>query len=233
MGTLTFHRGRCAAATWTVPTSCGSTSTRSPGRRSPTRCGWPAPRASCWRNSGCVATRRPRATAASTSSCGSTTLEFLDVRHTAIGFGRELARRDSASRSTGGRRSGASGSSSTSTRTPRPHHRLGVLLSADPRRAGSRPADVEELAEVTDPREFNVHRPRATGGLGDAWASIDERRTPSSRCSRSTRTPAARCRSRRTTRRCPASRRGAAQQEGRGALGRRRQLDRARVIAGR
>ena len=45
--------------------------------------------------------------------------EFVDVRHAAIGFGRELERATTGSPPAGGRRSAASGSSSTTTRTAR------------------------------------------------------------------------------------------------------------------
>ena len=44
-------------------------------------------------------------------------VEFTDIRHAAIGFGRELEKRDAGVTTSGGRRSVASGSSSTSTRT--------------------------------------------------------------------------------------------------------------------
>ena len=60
-----------ATPTSTIPTSCGSTSTRSRARTSPTRCGSRARRASCSASSATPASRRPRAAAASTSTCGS------------------------------------------------------------------------------------------------------------------------------------------------------------------
>ena len=64
-------RGRCAATTSTTPTSCASTSTRSRAPTSPTRCGWPARRASSSASSATPASRRPPAAAASTSTSGS------------------------------------------------------------------------------------------------------------------------------------------------------------------
>lgn len=41
MGALTFHPGRCAAPTWTIPTNSASISIRSRARRSPTPSGSP------------------------------------------------------------------------------------------------------------------------------------------------------------------------------------------------
>ena len=88
-------RGRCGATTSTSPTSCASTSTPSPAPPSATQCAWPASRRSCWRSSGWVGYPK-------TSGNRGVHIyvrieprwEFADLRHAAIGFGRELARRD-------------------------------------------------------------------------------------------------------------------------------------------
>ena len=67
----TSTRGRRAAPTSTIPTSCGSTSTRRPAS-SGTPCAarrWSC--ATCSPSTGCAATRRRRARRASTSTCGS------------------------------------------------------------------------------------------------------------------------------------------------------------------
>ena len=66
-----FIRGRFAATTSTIRTSCASTSTRSRARTSPTPCASPPRRACCWTSSATPASRRPRAAAASTSTSGS------------------------------------------------------------------------------------------------------------------------------------------------------------------
>ena len=63
--------GRCGARTPTIRTSCASTSTRSRAPTSTTPCAWPPRRACCWATSATSASRRPRAGAASTSTCGS------------------------------------------------------------------------------------------------------------------------------------------------------------------
>ena len=182
-------------------------------RRSPTRCGWPASRASCWRSSGCAATPK-------TSGNRGIHIfvrieprwEFLDVRHAAIGFGRELARRDSGVTVDWWKEErGRADLRRLQPELPRPHHRLGVLAAADRRRARLHAADVGGAGRGHRPARVQpLHRPRAAGGLGRRVG--DHRRhgvLPSSRCSRSTTScRAARCRSRRTTRRCPASRRG-------------------------
>ena len=59
------------ATTSTIPTSCASTSTRSPAPTSTTPCASPPRRACCSTSSATPASRRPRAAAASTSTCGS------------------------------------------------------------------------------------------------------------------------------------------------------------------
>lgn len=50
-GTLTFHPGRCAATTSTVPTNSASTSTRSPAPTTTTRSAPPMNCAPCWTSS--------------------------------------------------------------------------------------------------------------------------------------------------------------------------------------
>ena len=86
--------GPYAATTSTTPTSSGSTSTRSPAPPSPTRSAWPASRRSCsrsWAWSAPEDQRQPRRPHLRADQAGG---EFVDVRHAAIGFGRELAKRD-------------------------------------------------------------------------------------------------------------------------------------------
>ena len=69
--------------------------------------------------------------------------EFVDVRHAAIGFGRELERarrrRDDGLVEGGARGADLRG---LQPELPRPHHRLGVLAAPDPRRAGLDADDV-------------------------------------------------------------------------------------------
>ena len=131
-------RGRCAAPTSTTPTSCASTSTPSPAPTSPTPPGSRWPRGTCSPTSGSSASRRPAATGASTSTCGiEPRWDFVDVRHAAIAFGRELERRtdrgDDRVVEGGARREHLR---RLQPEQPRPHHRERLLAAADPGRAG-------------------------------------------------------------------------------------------------
>ena len=165
--------GRYAAPTSTAPTSCGSTSTPSRARPSPTRCGWPASRASCSRSSASPATRRPPATAASTSSCGSgRDWEFADVRHAAIGFGRELEKRDDGVttawwKEERGERIFVDFNQNCRDRTIASAYSLRPIPGAPV----STPMTWDELAGVTDPQGVQpLHRARAARRRGDPWA---------------------------------------------------------------
>ena len=115
-----FIRGRFAATTSTIRTSCASTWTRSRARTSPTPCASPLRHACSWTSLATQVSRRPREAEVSTSTSGSS----------AAGRSRTFATPRSPSgvsssgvyqarsRPSGGRRSAASASSSTTTRTP-------------------------------------------------------------------------------------------------------------------
>ena len=138
--------------------------------------------------------------------------EFLDVRHAAIGFGRELARRDSGVtvdwwKEERGSRIFVDFNQNCRDRTIASAYSLRPLPGAPV----STPLTWEELARTTDPaRAEPLHRAAPTGRrTATPGPGSTRRRTRSSRCSRCTTScPAGRCRSRPTTRRCPASRRG-------------------------
>ena len=182
-------RGPYAAATSTAPTSCASTSTRSRARRSPTRCGSPASRASCSRSSGCAGYPK------TSGNRGVHVFvrieprwEFVDVRHAAIGFGRELARRDEGVtmnwwKEERGERIFVDFNQNCRDRTIASAYSLRPIPGAPV----STPLTWEELADVTDPREFNLFTvPERLAATATRGRRSTTRRTPSSRCSRST-----------------------------------------------
>ena len=119
-GASSSTRIRCARRTSIIPTSCGSTSTRCPASSGRSSWPWPASCARPWPTSGWSAGRRPRARAASTSTCGSTAAG----RSGRCGAppspwpARWSGGRRRSRPASGGRRS-ATASSSTTTRTPR------------------------------------------------------------------------------------------------------------------
>ena len=220
--------GRYVVPTSTTPTSCASTSTRSRARRSPTRSGSPGWPASCSRSSASSATRRRPATGACTSSCGSS--------------------RSGSSPTCGTPRSGSAASwPAATTASPmswwkeergerifvdfNQNNRDRTIASAYslrplPGAPVSTPMTWDELAGVTDPRGVQpVHGPRPDAGRRPVGERSTTRRTPSSRCSTlweelpggETELPAGLPQD---ARRAAA---GAAEQEGRRALGRRRQ----------
>jgi DNA ligase D-like protein (predicted polymerase) len=102
--------------------------------------------------------------------------EFLDVRHAAIGFGRELARRDSGVtvewwKEERGERIFIDFNQNCRDRTIASAYSLRPIPGAPV----STPLTWEELAGVTDPREFNLFTvPERLASSGDAWVTIDD-----------------------------------------------------------
>ena len=161
--------------------------------------------------------------------------EFLDVRHAAIGFGRELARRDEGVtmnwwKEERGERIFIDFNQNNRDRTIASAYSLRPIPGAPV----STPVTWEELADLTDPKGFNLFTvPERLAADGDPWAEIDDvahsldpllalwEELPGRRDAVPAGLPE-------DARRAAA---GAAQQEGRVALGRARQPDRD-VIAG-
>ena len=164
LGCLGFHVWPYRAdAPRASPTSCASTSTRTPGvdLRRCARGGAAREARRCSTSSACAATRRPPATAASTSTSGSSRAGTATrCAPAAVAVARELERRaPTSSPRRGGRRSGASGSSSTSTRTRR------TRPSSAPGRCGpgrarqvSTPFHWDELDESFHPDDAHHRR---------------------------------------------------------------------------
>jgi DNA ligase D-like protein (predicted polymerase) len=102
--------------------------------------------------------------------------EFVDVRHAAIGFGRELARRDSGVtvnwwKEERGERIFVDYNQNCRDRTIASAYSLRPIPGAPV----STPMTWDELATVTDPGEFNLFTvPERLAADGDAWAGIDE-----------------------------------------------------------
>jgi DNA ligase D-like protein (predicted polymerase) len=102
--------------------------------------------------------------------------EFLDVRHAAIGFGRELARRDSGVtvewwKEERGERIFVDYNQNCRDRTIASAYSLRPILGAPV----STPMTWEELSTVTDPGEFNLFTvPDRLAAGGDPWAEIDD-----------------------------------------------------------
>ena len=116
--TSTGTRGRCAAATSTIPTSCASTSIRSPASSGARSARWRCAPATCCASTGCSASPRRAARAASTSTSASSRAG-ASPRCAAPRWrwrARSSGACPDAPRRRGGRRS-ASASSSTTTRT--------------------------------------------------------------------------------------------------------------------
>ena len=110
--------------------------------------------------------------------------EFVDVRHAAIGFGRELAARDDGV-TDGLVEGGARGADlrRLQPEQPRPHHRLGVLAAADPRRPGLHADDLGRAGRRHGPARVQpVHRPRPARRRRPVGRRSTTRRTRSSRC---------------------------------------------------
>ncbi|MEI2712196.1 MAG: DNA polymerase domain-containing protein [Nocardioides sp.] len=102
--------------------------------------------------------------------------EFLDVRHAAIGFGKELERRDERVttawwKEERGQRIFVDYNQNCRDRTIASAYSLRPLPGAPV----SMPLSWERLASVTDPGEFNlVTVPQVLAEHGDAWAEIDD-----------------------------------------------------------
>ena len=181
-------RIRCAPRTSTTPTSCASTSTRCPGVEWPQIRG--GGRASCTRRSTTSASsagRRPRARAASTSTCASTAAgRSTEVRRAALALAREVERRAPDARHQQVVEGGAP------RRLPRlqperqgPHGRRRLLGAAEARRARVGAADVGRARRRATRRTSRCARcRRASRAIGDRHAG-DRRpaRARSTRCS--------------------------------------------------
>jgi len=101
--------------------------------------------------------------------------EFVDVRHAAIGFGRELARRDSGVtmnwwKEERGERIFVDYNQNCRDRTIASAYSLRPILGAPV----STPMTWDELATVTDPGEFNLFTVPDRLQDGDPWATIDD-----------------------------------------------------------
>jgi DNA ligase D-like protein (predicted polymerase) len=101
--------------------------------------------------------------------------EFTDVRHAAIGLGRELARRDDQVttawwKEERGDRIFVDFNQNNRDRTIASAYSLRPAPGAPV----STPLTWEELADVTDPREFNLFTVPDRIADGDPWASIDD-----------------------------------------------------------
>jgi DNA ligase D-like protein (predicted polymerase) len=102
--------------------------------------------------------------------------EFLDVRHAAIGFGRELARRDDGVtinwwKEERGTRIFIDYNQNCRDRTIASAYSLRPIPGAPV----STPLSWEELAELRDPRGLNLFTvPERLASSGDAWATIDD-----------------------------------------------------------
>jgi DNA primase len=101
--------------------------------------------------------------------------EFVDVRHAAIGFGRELAKRDEGVtvswwKEERGERIFVDYNQNCRDRTIASAYSLRPIPGAPV----STPMTWEELAGVTDPREYNLFTVPERLADGDPWASIDD-----------------------------------------------------------
>ncbi len=101
--------------------------------------------------------------------------EFVDVRHAAIGFGRELERRDDGVttawwKEERGERIFVDYNQNCRDRTIASAYSLRPLPGAPV----STPVTWEELREVKDPRDFNLFTVPDRLEDGDPWASIDD-----------------------------------------------------------
>jgi DNA ligase D-like protein (predicted polymerase) len=102
--------------------------------------------------------------------------EFTDVRHAAIGFGRELARRDPGVtvdwwKEERGERIFVDYNQNCRDRTIASAYSLRPIVGAPV----STPMTWEELATVTDPGDYNLFTVPERLADGDPWAAIDDR----------------------------------------------------------
>ena len=101
--------------------------------------------------------------------------DFVDVRHAAIGFGRELEKRDAGVttkwwKEERGERIFVDFNQNSRDRTIASAYSLRPQAGA----TVSTPVTWDELAEVTDPRVFNLFTVPERMAVGDPWAGIDE-----------------------------------------------------------
>ncbi len=101
--------------------------------------------------------------------------EFVDVRHAAIGFGRELERRDGQVttawwKEERGERIFVDYNQNCRDRTIASAYSLRPVLGAPV----STPLAWEELAETADPRDLNLFTVPERLAAGDAWTAIDD-----------------------------------------------------------
>jgi DNA ligase D-like protein (predicted polymerase) len=101
--------------------------------------------------------------------------DFVDVRHAAIGFGRELEKRDEGVttnwwKEERGERIFVDFNQNSRDRTIASAYSLRPLPGAPV----STPVTWEELAGLTDPREFNLFTVPERVADGDPWATIDD-----------------------------------------------------------
>ena len=101
--------------------------------------------------------------------------DFVDVRHAAIGFGRELEKRDAGVttkwwKEERGERIFVDFNQNSRDRTIASAY----SLRPQPGAPVSTPMTWEELAGVTDPRAFNLFTVPERMADGDPWAGIDE-----------------------------------------------------------
>jgi len=101
--------------------------------------------------------------------------DFVDVRHAAIGFGRELEKRDDGVttnwwKEERGERIFVDFNQNSRDRTIASAYSLRPLPGAPV----STPVTWDELAGLTDPREFNLFTVPERVAAGDPWAAIDD-----------------------------------------------------------
>jgi DNA ligase D-like protein (predicted polymerase) len=101
---------------------------------------------------------------------------FDDVRHAAIGFGRELERRDGGATTAWWKELRPEGSIFIDFNQNLRDRTVAGAWSLRPRPGApvSTPMTWNQLAEVADPREFNIHTVPDVVADGDPWAEIDD-----------------------------------------------------------
>lgn len=102
--------------------------------------------------------------------------EFVDVRHAAIGFGRELERRDAGVTTAWWKEERGSRIFVDFNQNSRDRTIASAYsLRPQPGAPVSTPMTWEELAGVDDPREYNLFTVPERLADGDPWATIDDR----------------------------------------------------------
>ena len=123
----------------------------------------------------------PAATAACTSTCGSEPeWSFDQVRHAAIGLGRELERRDDGVTTAWWKEERGEASIFLDFNQNLRDRTVAGAWSLRPRPGApvSTPMTWERLAEVDDPRAFNLHTVPEYLADGDPWADMDDEGVP-------------------------------------------------------